>query len=1673
MDIQKFVEEKKNEFKQKELEIALRKVYEGKSNEVTKEEAEFGLILLNCFPHLRPGYEPDQKEEPYWTYNDSVSEGDARFNKLKELNVAGDIWTKYQRVIDFFFDEKMTPFILEAIAMQPNLMYQVGWSRRSFRAPERTDMSFARQINFVIQLCTNHQYNFELHEYALYAYNIYYHNTNFTYVWAAALNQQDAQITALFHDIVYNRHETAKVNRSIVKAMLLSNREDAWEAVIKLLLSAQRQEGLRQTVLECLDETSLDAMKVMINVILEHKLARFSSVVRSIDVWAGFGWESERETTVRRFLELANEYLNNTDKIPEAIKSKDNAEVYMALWAQGVYNVDGCFALADEILEKAGLEKTALVLYFLSQVNLPEINIKYGLQYVTSDNLLVLSCAFHLLDNEALDLLDEAQKAVLFTQLEAQIEKTPVKIKTFEGKVFSWLNLSIVQETVYQKMVTLTNFDNTAEVDKILPYFNQMPVGQRERVVRGLLNDYYYDWSHREDKQNLTLTKYQRDFAFSILKDRGTSIRDTGLRALKSAEIDSEEVGVFADMLKRKSADLRKSVIEIILKQKEEVVKKTTGSLLKAKNQEQRLAGLDMLVNLKTSKTLDDTWITTQAQAFAENPKVTAKEEIILNTLISDASVALEYNAENGFGLYNLNGFEPVVTPTFPEKGEYIEKTKQNAFGLSQTPEKITEALEALKELYLANQNHEYSYENWDDTMTTGLLGNDFRGIKSDMSKMTNEEQFYNYPLADVWKKWATDYQLTPLDLFLINLMSGIHDEASGERRIKGLEKTEENIFKITFLSIIPKAGKHRWSNPINDILRIMPLAFPYEPQIDFLEGLCQAVFCNIAPEQVEVLIEQKGQWGSDWFTWRNIPRIDKIYKAYDDLTSNMNDAQFAAYWQLEKWYNYSTPQEHPNSDNYISSLENYSRAYKLKLINRDELMWRIMQSDAVNTLTQKMAKPEHYEIRRTYPFLVAMADEARNRILEIELRRGDSSTSVTRLAQNLQQIFGIQHFSDTLIGMGKDTLHRGYIYGWGRNDYNKKEILSTLLKRCHATKDDTQELFDEKVKTAKLKEKRLVEAATYAPQWLPFVAKNLNWKGMESAVWWLHAHTNAHHDAETEAEVGKYSKVALADFKDGAVDIDWFKEVYKALGKDRWKMLYASAKYISDGNGHKRATLYADVILGNTKITEVRKRVKEKRNQDYLRVYGLVPLSKKNKDADLLKRYLYLQQFKKESKQFGSQRQASEGLAVRIAMENLARTAGFSDPIRLTWAMETQEAKDILNNAEALSFDDVSIQLEVNEHGKSSLLIKRGDKELKAIPAKLKKEKPVVALKDFNKTLQNQYKRTRLSLEEAMVNGDVFNLSEIVTLTEHPVVAPMLHKLVLKSGDNLGFWQEGKLVTPEGDSAEPGATLQIAHCTDLYANKTWGAYQQYCFEQEIQQPFKQVFRELYVPTEDELSEKARSRRYAGHQVQPQKTVALLKTRGWTVNYEEGLQKTYHKEGFIARMYAMADWFTPADVESPTLETVEFTDRKTWKNVPFDKLDPRIFSEVMRDIDLVVSVAHVGDVDPEASQSTVELRAAIVRETVRLFKLKNVTVEGKHALIKGSKNDYSVHLGSAVAHKMPGVALAILPVHSQQRGRMFLPFLDEDPKTAEIMSKILLLAKEEEIQDPTILEQLV
>ncbi len=118
----------------------------------------------------------------------------------------------------------------------------------------------------------------------------------------------------------------------------------------------------------------------------------------------------------------------------------------------------------------------------------------------------------------------------------------------------------------------------------------------------------------------------------------------------------------------------------------------------------------------------------------------------------------------------------------------------------------------------------------------------------------------------------------------------------------------------------------------------------------------------------------------------------------------------------------------------------------------------------------------------------------------------------------------------------------------------------------------------------------------------------------------------------------------------------------------------------------------------------------------------------------------------------------------------------------------------------------------------------------------------------------------------------------------------------------------------------------------------------------------------------------------------------------------------------------------------------------------------------MRDVDVAVSVAHAGSVDPETSHSTIEMRSVLVELTMPLFHFNNVKVEGNFVRIEGKLGKYNIHLGSGVIHQEGGAQIAVLPVHSQNRGRLFLPFVDEDPKTAEILTKIIFFAEDDNIK---------
>jgi hypothetical protein len=716
--------------------------------------------------------------------------------------------------------------------------------------------------------------------------------------------------------------------------------------------------------------------------------------------------------------------------------------------------------------------------------------------------------------------------------------------------------------------------------------------------------------------------------------------------------------------------------------------------------------------------------------------------------------------------------------------------------------------------------------------------------------------------------------------------------------------------------------------------------------------------------------------------------------------------------------------------------------------------------------------------VEEHHPTIVPLADRVRSRVLELESARGEMTTAASPIAFRLASIEGAVTTLQLLARLGRSSLVRGWIW----NNAGRDAVYSRLIQISHPAATDTPESVTELVSRHRIKDSRLIDLAMFSPQWAPILEEALGWDGLEDAIWWFHAHTRDERwSVEPEvretwaAMSAERTPLAASDLTDGAVDVDWFHRAYDRLGEERWLLLHKAAKLAAGGNGHRRAQIFADAMLGRTDEAAVVERIRGKRHQDSVRALGLLPSPEHESEEALLRRYGIMREFERGASAFGAQRRASEETAVRIGIDNLARTAGVADPQRFIWAMEASEAGDLADGPVTVAADGVDVTLGIDAEGIPEISVQRGDRPLKSIPAPLKKLAHVRELTERRTALIRQAKRVRRALEDAMVRQDPFTDRDLVSLDRHPVLAPMLELIVWADEDGrcVARRRGGDWLDAAGSPTSPPGNVRIAHPGDLLASGEWASWQRTLFDAAHRQPFKQVFRELYVLTEAEAETSPVSRRWEGHQVQPRQAAALFAARGWLNDWETGeTSRVFHHADVVARVGFANGWGTPAEVELPTIDAIAFTPRNSHLGIPLGSVPAVVFSEAMRDLDLVVSVAHAGGVDPEATASTVEMRAGLVRETARIMRLDNVTLQSSHVLIEGSLGEYSVHLGSGTVHRRPGGALCIIPVDAQRRGRIFLPFADDDPKTAEVISKVLLLARDNQIKDPTILEQL-
>ncbi|WP_301177327.1 DUF4132 domain-containing protein [Actinomadura geliboluensis] len=374
--------------------------------------------------------------------------------------------------------------------------------------------------------------------------------------------------------------------------------------------------------------------------------------------------------------------------------------------------------------------------------------------------------------------------------------------------------------------------------------------------------------------------------------------------------------------------------------------------------------------------------------------------------------------------------------------------------------------------------------------------------------------------------------------------------------------------------------------------------------------------------------------------------------------------------------------------------------------------------------------------------------------------------------------------------------------------------------------------------------------------------------------------------------------------------------------------------------------------------------------------------------------------------------------------------------------------------------------------------------------PAELKELKALA--KEVRATLSGE----RARIEALMSEERVWPFAEWCEhYRDHPVTGVLARGLIWEFRDEGGDWRAAL-----GDADGKPAEVRLWHPIRAALDDV-RAWRERVADEQVRQPFKQAFREIYLLTPAEEETGTYSNRFAAHIVRYAQLYALFKERGWQSNFLGRHQGGYNGEArgeFGGGEWRACFHHEPAEEDfdyapaHATTDQVRFERRsgRRWREAPLADVPPAVFSEAMRDVDLFAAVTSIA-ADPrwadggeerftaywrgatvgELTANAEVRRAALERILPRTKIAARCRIEGRYLVVRGELRTYKIHLGSAnVLMEPDGAYLCVVRASGRGQGALFLPF--EDERLSLILSKAFLLAADHKITDPAITRQL-
>lgn len=342
----------------------------------------------------------------------------------------------------------------------------------------------------------------------------------------------------------------------------------------------------------------------------------------------------------------------------------------------------------------------------------------------------------------------------------------------------------------------------------------------------------------------------------------------------------------------------------------------------------------------------------------------------------------------------------------------------------------------------------------------------------------------------------------------------------------------------------------------------------------------------------------------------------------------------------------------------------------------------------------------------------------------------------------------------------------------------------------------------------------------------------------------------------------------------------------------------------------------------------------------------------------------------------------------------------------------------------------------------------------------------------------------------------------------DHPLVAALTRRLIWSFESHgkcvAGLVRNGAIEDVTGEPIEPSADTPVSLWHPLRADPDHVlAWRRRLSGLSVTQPFKQAHREIYVLTDAERQTEIYSNRFAAHVLRQHQFKALCDQRGWRYQLM-GLWDSHNTPTRPLPRHEMSvEYWVSAIEDAETTPATVFmlisTDQVRFvagdgAALRLTDVPPLVFSELMRDVDLFVGVASVGN-DPnwfdggprgrfgaywqsyafgdvgQPGRARAEVLATLLPSLAIAAQCELID---RFLVVRGKLRTYKIHLGSANIQMAPNDQyLCIVPSRGEAAAAddLALPF-EGDRTLSIILSKAFLLAADDKITDPAIVSQI-